>query len=105
VILLARWAYRFLRGRKGSDMAEAKLMLLVAAWLGLSYTFLAFVLGVLMAVVAAGIVLTSRWEREAGGEWRSNRPPLGTFLCVGGIVSALWGSSIIAAYLRWASFY
>ena len=26
--------------------------------------------------------------------------PLGTFLCVGGIVSALWGMPIIAAYLR-----
>jgi leader peptidase (prepilin peptidase)/N-methyltransferase len=28
--------------------------------------------------------------------------PLGTFLCVGGIVSALWGEPILTAYLHWA---
>ncbi len=105
VILLVRWIYRFLRGRKGSEMAEAKLMLMVAAWLGLSYTFLAFVLGVLMAAVSAGIVLTSRRKVNAGGGSMFTKPPLGTFLCVGGIISALWGSPIIGAYLRWASFY
>ena len=105
VILLVRWVYRSLRGREGSGMGDAKLMLLVAAWLGLSYTFLGFVLGVLMAMVAAVIALALRKKRKAGGEWAFARPPLGTLLCVGGIVSALWGSSIIAAYLRWASFY
>jgi leader peptidase (prepilin peptidase)/N-methyltransferase len=27
--------------------------------------------------------------------------PLGTFLCIGGVVSALWGGPLIAAYLHW----
>jgi leader peptidase (prepilin peptidase)/N-methyltransferase len=30
--------------------------------------------------------------------------PLGTFLCIGGIVSSLWGQTILAAYQRWAGF-
>jgi len=105
VILFVRWVYRSLRGREGSGMGDAKLMLLVAAWLGLSYTFLAFVLGVALAASAAMAVPASRWKPKVGGEGAFARPPLGTLLCVGGIVSALWGSSIIAAYLRWASFY
>ena len=104
-ILFVRWVYRSLRGREGMGMGDAKLMLLVAAWLGLSYSFLAFVLGVMAAVVAAAVVLALQRKRKAGGEWVFARPPLGLFLCLGGIVSALWGSSIIAAYLRWASFY
>jgi prepilin signal peptidase PulO-like enzyme (type II secretory pathway) len=28
--------------------------------------------------------------------------PLGTFLCIGGIVSSLWGERLIALYLRCA---
>ena len=60
VIWLVRWVYRSLHGREGSGMGDAKLMFLVAAWLGLSYTFLGFVLGVLMAAVAAAIALAAR---------------------------------------------
>jgi len=36
--------------------------------------------------------------------WALLKMPLGTFLCIGGIISALWGQPIIAAYLRWAGF-
>jgi len=29
---------------------------------------------------------------------------LGTFLCIGGIVSSLWGQPMLNAYIRWAGF-
>jgi leader peptidase (prepilin peptidase)/N-methyltransferase len=36
--------------------------------------------------------------------WAVTKLPLGTFLCVGGIVSSFWGDQMIHAYLRWAGF-
>lgn len=105
VILLVRWIYRSLRGREGMGLGDAKLMLLLAAWLGLSYTLLAFVLGVVLGAVAAVALLRSTRKRRTHGEWAVTKLPLGTFICVGGLVSALWGAPIIAAYLRWAWFY
>jgi len=36
--------------------------------------------------------------------WSLTKLPLGTFLCIGGIISALWGHPILAAYSRFAGF-
>ena len=33
------------------------------------------------------------------------RLPLGTFLCIGGIISAFWGQPIIAGYLRFSGLF
>ena len=48
------------------------------------------------------------WSFRQRGEtrktWALSKLPLGTFLCIGGIVSSLWGQPILAAYLRWAGF-
>jgi leader peptidase (prepilin peptidase)/N-methyltransferase len=43
-------------------------------------------------------------DNEAAPSWWLRKLPLGTFLCIGGIVSALWGQPILSAYLRWAGF-
>ena len=105
MILLTRWAYQRVRSREGMGLGDAKLMLLLAVWLGLSYTLLAFLLGVVIGAVAALVVLATRRSGHERGEWAIARLPLGTFLCVGGMVSALWGRPMIAAYLRWCNFY
>ncbi len=102
VILLVRWTYRFLRGREGMGLGDAKLMLLLAAWLGLSHTLLAFVLGVVAGAGFAVLLLLSPRVRKARREWALTKLPLGTFLCLGGLISALWGGPIIAAYLSLA---
>ncbi len=44
----------------------------------------------------------SRRAARNSETWAATKLPLGTFLCIGGIVSTLWGQPIIAAYLRWA---
>ena len=99
-IVLIHWLYRLVRRREGIGLGDAKLMAMLAAWLGLPGALLAFVIGVLLgALVAVYLLLRSRF-----GHGTENpallKLPLGTFLCIGGIASVLWGSQIIAAYMR-----
>jgi leader peptidase (prepilin peptidase) / N-methyltransferase len=58
------------------------------------------VMGACMALVLLALPST----RESEAHWSAAKLPLGTFLCVGGIVASLWGNQIIAAYLHWAGF-
>jgi leader peptidase (prepilin peptidase)/N-methyltransferase len=103
VVLVIRWAYWLLRRREGIGLGDAKLMAMLAAWMGLPGALLAFGLGVVTGAATALVMLAMPAART-GERWGLTRLPLGTFLCVGGIVSALWGPRIIAAYLRWAGF-
>lgn len=104
-ILLIRWAYFAVRKSHGMGMGDAKLMLLLAVWLGLSHTALAFALGVGFGTLFA-LVLLLRPRRENNAEtWALTRMPFGSFLCAGGLVSAFWGTHLIDLYLRWAGFY
>jgi leader peptidase (prepilin peptidase)/N-methyltransferase len=104
LILLIRWTYKLIRKREGIGLGDAKLMAMLAAWLGLPGALLSFLIGVALGSMVALFVLATRSARAKHGNWALTRLPLGTFLCVGGIVSALWGQPIIAAYLRWAGF-
>ncbi len=104
LILLIRWAYWLVRRREGVGLGDAKLMALLAAWLGLPGALLAFALGVVMGAVASLALLAIPAVRRDPERWALTKLPLGTFLCIGGAVSGLWGQGIIAAYLRWAGF-
>lgn len=97
IVLFLRWSYRRIRKQEGVQAGDAKLMLMLAAWLGLSHTLLAFVTGVLLAAVAVLAVAARKGLQTA---WIT-RMPLASFLCAGGILSALWGGELIDAYLRW----
>lgn len=100
LILLIRWIYWLVRRQEGIGMGDAKLMALLAAWLGLPGAIFAFVVGVVLGAVFALIVLAL--PRRGSEPWATMKLPLGTFLCIGGIISALWGSEILTAYLRWS---
>ncbi len=105
IILFTRWAYRAVRKQEGMGLGDAKLMLLLAVWLGLSHTLLAFVLGVAFGTVFALLLLVFPVaRREASTQWSLSKLPFGTFLCIGGLVSAFWGTPMINAYLRAAGF-
>ncbi len=104
LILLIRLIYWLIRRREGIGLGDAKLMALLAAWLGLSGALLAFALGVALGAAAAVVLLALPAARASGENWALKKLPLGTFLCLGGIVSALWGGPILSAYLRWAGF-
>jgi leader peptidase (prepilin peptidase) / N-methyltransferase len=103
VVLVIRWAYWLLRRGEGIGLGDAKLMALLAAWLGWQGALLAFVLGALIGS-AVGLLILLVPATRGSERWGLIRLPLGTFLCLGGIVSGLWGPGIIAAYLRWAGF-
>jgi leader peptidase (prepilin peptidase)/N-methyltransferase len=105
LILLIRWIYRLTRKREGIGLGDAKLMAMLAAWLGFGGALLAFCIGVVLGAAVAVIALGLHSSRAAQPEgWALKKMPLGTFLCIGGIVGGLWGKPLIAAYLRWAGF-
>jgi len=103
LILLIRWVYWLVRRREGIGLGDAKLMAMLAAWLDLSGALLSFALGVVLGALAGATVTLTPNMRNAASPGQT-KLPLGTFLCLGGIVSALWGQPILAAYLRWAGF-
>lgn len=105
LILLIRGIYWLIRRREGIGLGDAKLMAMLAAWLGFSRSLLAFGLGVVLGAVAALVVIARHSPEKSEDHWSAAKLPLGTFLCIGGIVASLWGNQIIAAYLHWAGFY
>lgn len=104
LILLIRWIYWLIRRREGLGLGDAKLMALLAAWLGFSGALLAFGIGVVVGALLAVMILLVPRHPLQKERWGALKMPLGTFLCIGGIVSALWEQPIIAAYLRWVGF-
>jgi leader peptidase (prepilin peptidase)/N-methyltransferase len=104
LVLLIRWLYWLIRRREGIGLGDAKLMALLAAWLGLPGALFAFGLGVVLGALVAVVLLAIPASRAGASGWALRKLPLGTFLCVGGIVSSLWGQQIIAAYRSWAGF-
>jgi leader peptidase (prepilin peptidase)/N-methyltransferase len=104
LILLIRWVYWLIRRREGVGLGDAKLMALLAAWLGLPGTLLAFGLGVVLGALVALVLLLIPSARQDSESWALSKLPLGTFLCIGGIISSLWGWNILSAYYRWAGF-
>jgi leader peptidase (prepilin peptidase) / N-methyltransferase len=104
LILLIRWIYWLIRRREGIGLGDAKLMAMLAAWLGLQGALLSFAIGLVLGAVAALVVLVLPSTRKNNEGWVATKLPLGTYLCVGGIVSSFWGERMIDAYRRWAGF-
>jgi leader peptidase (prepilin peptidase)/N-methyltransferase len=102
LVLLIRWIYWLIRRREGIGLGDTKLMAMLAAWLGLPGALLAFAIGVVLGAIVGLILLATPKLRRSESSWALTKLPLGTFLCTGGIVSALWGQPILAAYLRWS---
>lgn len=101
LILFIRWTYWLIRRREGIGLGDAKLMALLGAWLGLSGALLSFSIGILLGTLFALVTLAVPVASRDSDTWLLAKLPLGTFLCIGGIVSALWGHPIITAYLHW----
>jgi leader peptidase (prepilin peptidase) / N-methyltransferase len=100
LLLLIRWLYGVFRHREGMGLGDVKLIAMLAAWLGLPATLLAFFVSAMIGGIAAVIVIVSPHAREEEQDWATTKLPFGTFLCVGGIIASLWGQPIIAAYLQ-----
>jgi leader peptidase (prepilin peptidase) / N-methyltransferase len=93
IILLIRWAYKAIRHREGLGLGDAKLMAMMAAFLGFWPAVLAFFLGVVLCSgYALGLIVR-------GKATAATRLPLGSFLAIGGLISALIGAPLIAWYI------
>ncbi len=102
LIFVIRWIYWLIRRREGIGLGDAKLMAMLAAWLGLPGALLAFAIGVLLGALVGIAILLRPNAGESAQATGLTQLPLGTFLCIGGIISALWGAEILSAYLRWS---
>jgi leader peptidase (prepilin peptidase)/N-methyltransferase len=104
LILLIRWVYWLIRRREGLGLGDVKLMAMLGAWLMLPGALMAFALGIVLGAAVALTMLAVPRLRSNSEGWALQKLPLGTFLCIGGVVSGLWGKPMIAAYLRWCGY-
>ncbi len=92
LLLLIRWGYKALRGRDGLGLGDVKMLAMVAAFLGFWPAMLTLFLGTMLAS-AYGVA-----EMVRGRAGALTRLPLGSFLGLGGLVTAVFGGGIIAWY-------
>lgn len=93
LILLIRWLYYLLRHREGMGLGDAKLLAMIAAWLGPALTGLTFVLGTFAAAVF-GLALVARSRKRAGQTHLS----FGSFLCAAALYALFAGQPIVNWY-------
>jgi len=96
-ILIVRSAYYLVRHEEGMGIGDAKLLAMIAAWLGPWLTLLTLVLGVVAAAML-GMVMIAVGPRRGGGA--KARLPFGAFLCAAAIYAIFAGRPIVHWYLR-----
>ena len=92
LLLIVRWLYRALRHREGMGLGDVKLLAMIAAFLGFWPSILSLFVGVLLASIY-GVFLLLRGKAHA-----TTKLAFGSFLAIGGLVSAQFGDRIIAMY-------
>jgi leader peptidase (prepilin peptidase) / N-methyltransferase len=92
ILLAVRWLYKALRHREGMGLGDVKLLAMIAAFLGFWPAVLALFLGVLIATVYA-ILLLARGKAIA-----TSKLAFGSFLAIGGLLSAQFGNRLIDIY-------
>jgi leader peptidase (prepilin peptidase)/N-methyltransferase len=92
ILLLVRWLYKALRHREGMGLGDVKLLAMIAAFLGFWPAALALFIGVLTASIY-GILLLARGKAVA-----TSKLAFGSFLAIGGLISAQFGDRIINMY-------
>lgn len=93
LLYVIRIAYRAVRKRDGMGLGDAKLLAMIAAFLGFAPALLSLFAGTLLATVYA-VVLLARGRASA-----VTRLPFGSFLAAGGILAALAGVPLVNWYL------
>jgi leader peptidase (prepilin peptidase)/N-methyltransferase len=90
LILAIRLAYWLLRRQEGIGLGDVKLMAMLGAWLGLRGALETFMLAVLAASAAAILWLAILAIRRNSSGWSQMPLPLGTFLCIAGLVEVFY---------------
>ena len=77
LILLIRWIYWLIRRREGIGLGDAKLMAMLAAWLGLQGALLSFGVGVVLGALAAVALLLLPSKRDSNESWAAHQAAAG----------------------------
>jgi leader peptidase (prepilin peptidase)/N-methyltransferase len=93
LLFAVRWTYRVVRHREGLGLGDAKMLAMIAAFLGLHLALLALFLGVLAGALYAVSLVVLRRATSA------TRLPFGSFLAIGGFIATLAGPSLLHWYL------
>lgn len=93
LLYLIRAAYRAVRKRDGMGLGDAKLLAMIAAFLGLAPALLSLFSGTLLATLYAVFLLA---RRRASAD---TALPFGSFLAAGGMLAALAGAPVLRWYL------
>jgi leader peptidase (prepilin peptidase)/N-methyltransferase len=93
LLLLVRWGYKALRHRDGMGLGDVKLIAMIAAFLGFGPAILSLFFGSLAASLY-GVVLLLRGKAGA-----TSKLAFGSFLCLGGLIAALYGNRLIDSYI------
>lgn len=92
LLLAIRGLYKLIRKREGMGLGDVKLLAMIAAFLGFWPAIVALFAGVLLATAYAAALYLRR-KADALTEL-----PFGSFLAVGGLLSALFGERIVSWY-------
>jgi leader peptidase (prepilin peptidase)/N-methyltransferase len=92
LLLFIRFIYQKLRGHEGLGLGDVKLIAMIAAFLGFWPAMLSLFIGV---VLCSAYAITLMARRKASA---TTQLPLGTFICLGGLVAAIFGARLIAWY-------
>ena len=93
LLLVIRWLYKAVRHREGMGLGDVKLLAMIAAFLGFWPAILSLFIGVFVASLY-GVFLLIRGRAIA-----TSKLPFGSFLCVGGLVAAVYGNRLIDMYI------
>lgn len=88
-IVLIRWIYKQVRRHEGMGLGDAKLLAMIAAWLGPWQTLLVFFLAVVGGALFGLVRMRSMKARL----------PLGAFLCMAALYAIFFGQATIHWYL------
>lgn len=92
LLLFIRALYKTLRKQEGMGLGDAKLLAMIAAFLGFWDAMLAFFLG-MIACATYALYLLARKRATA-----ATKLPLGSFLAAGGLLTALIGEALLTWY-------
>jgi leader peptidase (prepilin peptidase) / N-methyltransferase len=92
ILIVIRALYKAIRKREGLGLGDVKLLAMIAALLGFWPAVLALFFGVILCTVYAVTLLARRKAHTL------TQLPLGTFLCIGGLLSIIFGDILIPWY-------
>lgn len=97
VILTIRWVYYLWRGVEGMGMGDAKLLAMIAAWLGPALTLVTLFFGALSASVVGLLWIAISRRKESP---MTARIPFGSFLCGAALYAMYQGPANVGWYMQ-----